>query len=363
MTELPQSWRPGLHRTPTLLAIALLSSAIISTDPAGSGSALAAEAARPAVRPRTRTDRPFLGVTTEPVDAETPGGGLRIIHMYDESAARTMGLRVGDEIIALNDVIIPDRKVFVRELAAEKPGATIRFLLRRDGQKIRLKGKIGGYRETMTRIQAKIRRRLIGHPLPDLPPTRWWNPETKTFAASEGPSPVEAARGRVVTLFCIDDCKTCVDRRYALFKSFQQRVDSVAQQVPFTTIGIYQSDAQDSEAKGAAARHARALCESKPPSFPMGLVTFEDDPLPPEKREERLYLHNHGVVILDTEGKVRYVQVLGLPAAEYQSSLQAVLLEAMQKLKEAATTGEGGSAAEGDGSGASSDGASSDGAN
>ena len=83
-------------------------------------------------------DFAFLGVFTEMIDKTKADSGLRIIYVYPGSAGDDMGLKEGDQIIALNDFLIPNRDRFVKELRKENIGAPIRFLLNRDGKKLKV---------------------------------------------------------------------------------------------------------------------------------------------------------------------------------------------------------------------------------
>ena len=113
-----------------------------------------------AARPSTR-DFAFLGVFTEAIDKEKTDSGLQIIYVYPGSAGDDMGLKEGDQIIALNDFLIPNRERFVAELRKENIGATIRFLISRDDKKLKLKGKIKSYKKTMGMIQDRLRKKYV----------------------------------------------------------------------------------------------------------------------------------------------------------------------------------------------------------
>ena len=257
-------------------------------------------------------DFAFLGVFTEAIDKEKADSGLQIIYVYPGSAGNDMGLKEGDQIIALNDFLIPNRDRFVKELRKENIGATIRFLISRDGKKLKLKGKIKSYKKTMGMIQARLRTKYVGKPLATLPKTLWWNPKTANFEPAKDPQ--GAFKDKIGLLVAYDDCPGCQKNRVDFLAQLFTRTTAAGGALPLAFAGIYQSDSQLN--KGGSKEcltQAIKLYATKKPPFPAGIAHFPDGSPAPKDREKSLYLHNHGVVITGPDGKVAYLQVTGYP--------------------------------------------------
>ena len=264
-----------------------------------------------AAKPATR-DFAFLGVFTEAIDKEKTDSGLQIIYVYPGSAGDDMGLKESDQIIALNDFLIPNRDRFVKELRKENIGATIRFLISRDGKKLKLKGKIKSYKKTMGMIQDRLRTKYVGKPLETLPKTLWWNPKTAKFEPAE--DPLGAFKDKIGLLVAYDDCPGCQKNRVDFLAQLFMRTMAAGGTLPLAFAGIYQSDTQLN--KGGSKEcltQAIKLYATKKPPFPAGIAHFPDGSPAPKDREKSLYLHNHGVVITGPDGKVAYLQVTGYP--------------------------------------------------
>ncbi|MFP6633135.1 MAG: PDZ domain-containing protein, partial [Planctomycetota bacterium] len=261
---------------------------------------------------RVTRDFAFLGVFTEAIDKEKSDSGLQIIYVYPGSAGNDMGLMEGDQIIALNDFVIPNRDRFVKELRKENIGATIRFRISRDGKKLKLKGKIKSYKKTMGMIQDRLRTKYVGKPLETLPKTLWWNPKTAKFEPAE--NPLGAFKDKIGLLVAYDDCPGCQKNRVDFLAQLFLRTMGAGGTLPLAFAGIYQSDTQLN--KGGSKEcltQAIKLYATKKPPFPAGIAHFPDGSPAPKDREKSLYLHNHGVVITGPDGKVAYLQVTGYP--------------------------------------------------
>ena len=257
-------------------------------------------------------DFAFLGVFTEVIDKTKTDSGLRIIYVYPGSAGDDMGLKEGDQIIALNDFLIPDRDRFVKELRKENIGATIRFLLNRDGKKIKVKGKIKSYKKTMGMIQDRLRAKYVGKPLGALPATLWWNAKTSEFEPSK--DPLGPFKRKIGLLVAYDNCPGCQKNRVDFLSQLFTRTKAAEDTLPLVFAGIYQSDSQLT--KGGSKEcltQAVKLYTAKKPPFPAGIAHFPDGAPAPKEREKNLFLHNHGVVITSPDGKIAYLQVTGYP--------------------------------------------------
>lgn len=257
-------------------------------------------------------DFAFLGVFTEAIDKAKADSGLRIVYVYPGSAGSDIGLKEGDEIIALNDFLIPNRERFVAELRKENIGASIRFLLNRDGKKIKLKGKIKSFKKTMGMIQDRLRAKYVGKPLAALPKTLWWNAKTALFETRK--DPLAPFKGKIGLLVAYDDCPGCKRNRINFLSQLFTRTKQAGDALPLAFAGIYQSDSQLKKggSKECLTQAVKLYTTEKPP-FPAGIAHFPDGAPLPKERETTLYLHNHGVVITGPGGKVAYLQVTGYP--------------------------------------------------
>ena len=257
-------------------------------------------------------DFAFLGVFTEMIDKTKADSGLRIIYVYPGSAGDDMGLKEGDQIIALNDFLIPNRDRFVKELRKENIGATIRFLLNRNGKKLKVRGKIKSYKKTMGMIQDRLRAKYVGKPLGALPATLWWNSKTSGFEPSK--DPLGPFKSKIGLLVAYDDCPGCQKNRVEFLSQLFTRTKAAGDTLPLAFAGIYQSDSQLTKggSKECLTQAVKLYTARKPP-FPAGIAHFPGGAPAPKEREKNLFLHNHGVVITDPDGKIAYLQVTGYP--------------------------------------------------
>ena len=288
------------------------------------------EVNKPVARSATR-DFAFLGVFTEAIDKTKKDSGLRVVYVYPGSAGNDMGLKEGDEIIALNDFLIPNRDRFVAELRKENIGATIRFLLNRGGNKIKLKGKIKSFKKTMQMIQDRLREKYVGKPLAALPETLWWNSKTAMFEPNK--APLAAFKGKIGLLVAYDDCIGCKRNRINFLSQLFTRTKAAGGALPLAFAGVYQSDTQLNKggSKECLSNATKLYTEDKPP-FPAGIAHFPAGAPLPKEREATLYLHNHGVVITDPLGKVAYLQVTGYPdQVAIQKTIGEIYVKHFQK--------------------------------
>lgn len=276
-------------------------------------------------------DFAFLGVFTEAIDKTKKDSGLRVVYVYPGSAGDDLGLKEGDEIIALNDFLIPNRDRFVAELRKENIGATIRFLISRGGKKVKLKGKIKSFKKTMQMIQDRLRAKYVGKPLAALPATLWWNPKTSMFETRK--DPLSPFKGKIGLLVAYDDCVGCRKNRISFLSQLYMRTKAAGGALPLAFAGIYQSDTQLN--KGGSKEclsNAVKLYTAEKPTFPAGIAHFPDGAPLPKEREPTLYLHNHGVVITDPLGKVAYLQVTGYPdQVAIQKTIGEIYVKHFQK--------------------------------
>ncbi len=273
-------------------------------------------------------DFPFLGVFTEPIDAARADSGLVVTYVYPKSSGAAMGLLKGDQIIALNDKIIPNREVFVAELRRENIGAKVRFLVRRDGLKVKVTGKLRSYQKTMLEIQQLVRSRMVGKPLPKLPDALWWNGTKKAFEPRK--DPLGGLKGKVGVVFAYDDCPTCTKQRYQWLTNLHLVLRQSRPDAPLTFVGLYESDAQLTEDPKKYVERAAAFykADKVKPSFPVGVAHFPKGPPTPQEREKFLWIHNHGLVVLDPDGKVAYVQTTGVPQQKaFLTAVQGLLMK------------------------------------
>ena len=201
---------------------------------------------------------------------------------YPHSTAREIGLLVGDEIVALNNVLIKNRKSFVAELRNNNVGGTVRFIVRRDAKKVKLKGKIKGYRKTMGRIQVDLRKGILGKRLPEQPPMLLWDPEAKKLVESK--NALGHLAGKIGLVVWYDDCSYCQKKRFDFLAGLHLRSKSSPGSFPLGFTGLYYSDQlRDTSAK-ANLEGAVSLYTTKRPAFPAGVVHYSDSKPEPAQR-------------------------------------------------------------------------------
>lgn len=248
------------------------------------------------------------------------------MYTMPQSAAREMGIQIGDELISLNDVILTDPETFTREVRKENVNAKLRFRVRRGGQELKIEGRIGSYDKTMKAYQEEVRKRLLGKPLWKLPSLVWWNETTRTFEEKAGA--VVAAPGKVTTIMAFDDCNTCKEKRFLRMKQMSTLLANRPGGELLAFCGIFYGDRAGLGTREANAKAAAALLAASPPGYPVSLAYYAGDRPTAADRDEQAVVHSHGTVIVGTEGKVEFVQVIGEPEQEFGMALQKLLLGA-----------------------------------
>lgn len=259
------------------------------------------------------TDRAFLGISTEP-SSET--GGIRVSYVFPASAAETMGIKVGDHILLVNDVRVPTPANLSRELRTENIGAKLRLLILRDGKRQRISGKIGSYTKTMQTFQARRRKAMIGKPLPAPPSVTWWNGTTKSW--DDKRDALKPSKGRISVVFSFDGCRTCRKERLGRFATMGKSLEQSAPgSIDFR--GLY---FKEGASKKASLTAARELFEAIPTTFPLGVASYGDTAPTAESRLRNVVLHQHGVAILGADGNVAYLQIHGFPENEFDNAFK-----------------------------------------
>jgi hypothetical protein len=322
------------HRPLLLLPILFVAGAIaVEAQPQGTPIG--------ASRPQAQApDRAFLGAYTDLIDPEKENSGLVVTYTYPHSTAREIELLVGDKIIALNNVLIKNRKSFVEELRNNNVGGTIRFLVRRGTKKVTLKGKISGYRKTMGKIQADLRKKAYGKPFAKQPPMRFWDPKTKNFAESK--DPLAHLKGKIGLVVWYDDCEYCQKKRYDFLAGLHLRTTASSGGFPLAFAGVYYSDQHREKSAAANLDGAASLYTKRRPAFPAAVVHYAKEKPEPKTRHESLYIFNHGVAILDPDGKVAYLQVFGAPEErDIQTVMAKIFVKHFQQKPGAGKPGAG----------------------
>lgn len=86
-------------------------------------------------------DTPFLGVTIE--NATDDRAGARIIEVMPGTAAEDAGLRVGDVIVAVEEVPVFTRGDLQAQVRAHRPGSAVTLLVLRDGDEFEVEVTLG----------------------------------------------------------------------------------------------------------------------------------------------------------------------------------------------------------------------------
>ena len=95
--------------------------------------------------------------------------------------------------------------------------------------------------------------------------------------------------------------------------------------------GLFYSDREREKSTKANIDAATKLYTTKRPAFQAGVIDLKTLPLPAE-RHDALYVFNHGVAVLDPEGKVAYLQIFGGPdEASIQRSIAQLYVKHFQK--------------------------------
>lgn len=264
----------------------------------------------------TRTDRGFLGISSKNV----PGNhGVVVTYIFPTSSAETLGFQLGDQIILVNDVRIKNQVQFSQELRAENPNATMRFVVKRNGKLERIRGKLGSYKKTMARFQVRVQQHMLGKPLPKLPRLYWW--DTEKLDWSDNKEGIDRFKGRITVLFAYDNCPRCEGDRYAPLQGWTDRVLSdVATDDTVSMVGVFFGNGEPLK---NTLEDASVLYEGTTPKFEAALAHY-----PATQKLDWLnqaFLRQHGIVLVDEEGIVRYVQVNGPLGPAVNQAFSAML--------------------------------------
>lgn len=332
-------------------ALALFASAILATfaptgrsedpppelgdPPRGAEPPGSAPQEKPAARSGTAAleDFAFLGLRTRPRRPDATSGGPIVTYVYPGSSADALGFRVGDEILLLNDLVVPDQETLVRELRRLKIGSLVRFQVRREGEEKRLSGKIGSHAESLRRYEDYLRKSFAGQLLPEPPEMVWWNRETGVW--EERPDAWKDFRGKVTVVVSFDDCSLCRESRFGMLARLRTVMVAASRKAPLGFAGIYYDERPGKSGKEASLRSAAELYRSADPAFPVGVAYWPDGDLVPERTDEQFLILQHGVAILDSEGRIAYLQVLGVPGAEFLAAYEKALKGIAPKAEEA----------------------------
>lgn len=107
---------------------------------------------------------------------------------------------------------------------------------------------------------------------------------------------------------------------------------------PVAFAGIFYDDRAGKTGKEANLKSATDLITlvPAPPSVPLAVAFYPGDKPTPNDRDTQVLLSNHGSAIIDPNGNVEYIQILGLPEVEFGSALQKALQKVAGKAAEGA---------------------------
>ncbi|MGQ9592567.1 MAG: hypothetical protein ACUVYA_19990, partial [Planctomycetota bacterium] len=241
--------------------------------------------------------------------------------------------RVGDESLLLTDLIIPDQETLVRELRRLKIGSIVRFQVRRGGEEKRLTGKIGSHADSLRRYEDYLRKSFTGQLFPEPPEMVWWNRETGVW--EDKPNAWKDLRGKVTVVVSFDDCGVCRESRFGMLARLRTVMVAASRKAPLGFAGIYYDERPGRSGKEASLRSAAELYRSADPAFPVGVAYWPEGEAVPERTDEQFLILQHGVAILDAEGRIAYLQVLGPPGAEFLAAYEKALKGIAPKAEDA----------------------------
>lgn len=268
-------------------------------------------------------DFAFLGLRTRPGPSGAEPPGPVVSYIYPGSAAAEMDLRVGDRIVTLNDLVIPDQDTLVRELRRTSVGASVRFKIVRGTEQKLVFGKLGSHAESMRRYEEFLRKSYYGQPLPEPPAILWWNRETGKW--EEKPEAWRNLRGKVTVVVSFDDCRVCKDHRYGMLMRLRTLMAASARQTPLGFVGVYYDERPGKTGKEASLRAATDLFRETSPEFPVALAYWPGDESQPELTDMQFLLLQHGTAILNADGKIAYLQISGLPGTDFLFAYEKAL--------------------------------------
>jgi hypothetical protein len=238
-----------------------------------------------------------------------------INYVYPGSSAEAMGFRAGDELVGMDEKAVKDGADLGTRLRATSIGQAVRFRVRRSGDEMDLTGTMGGFESTRKGYLERMRRDFLGKPFAPLATIDW----------PDGIDGLRSLRGKVALVFCIDGCRTCLEGTY---RSTVRRAEEL-RKLQQSWIGFAGITAADGKAASEAAR--KAAIERYPALFPIGVARYPGDRPPPDAPGRDPLIQQHGIVVLDPEGKVLYMELSPFEADPSGRELTRVLIEAAEK--------------------------------
>ncbi|MBI4600955.1 MAG: serine protease [Planctomycetes bacterium] len=271
-------------------------------------------------------ESPFLGIFTEQKISEDRASGLTVTYLHPLSPAKEMGFQIGDEIKSLNDQIFLEQKGLFEALRSSNVNAKVRFVVLRAGKEVRLEGRLGSRDKVLRAYEDQARKAFAGKPPPPAPPLLAWDPAKKDFAVAEDPGPLDALRGKLSVVMAFDDCAFCKENRYQRLSQMKTVLSTTKEADRVAFLGIYYSESQGAQGKDAYRSAAKAFLEASLPAAPVALAIYPSGKPKPEDREAHFVVHNHGTMILGTDGLVSFLQIVGKPDQEFSAAFQKALL-------------------------------------
>jgi len=255
------------------------------------------------------TDRGNLGVLLESIRPGEADEGARINYVYPESAAQAMGLRPGDEVIEVNGIEVKSRAFLAGELQQENIGSKVSFKIRRGNEVLQLRVPMGSYLKTRKAFLDHCRRELGGKPFAPVAQIIW----------PDGVDGLKALKGKVGVVISFDDCESCIKGKWGKISEMEAALRKAgAAQDWLAFAGIY-SNIQETQAKNLEAR--RRILARAPGRIPIGVARYPDDRIPIDSADRDPLVQDHGVAILDPEGKLFYLE-LENPAMDFLKAFQ-----------------------------------------
>jgi PDZ domain-containing protein len=262
------------------------------------------------------TDRPNLGVQLVPITKAGPAEGVKINYIYPGSAAEAMGLKTGDELLELNGVALPTRQFLSRELPRNSTGSPLEFQVRRAGQLIKVRGPMGSFLKTRQAFNEHLEKNVLGKPIVTAGEIVW--PEHVDGLA--------LLKGKVGLVVSFDGCPECKSNFLRLADRFKKLKE--LKQDWIGMCGLYFN------IEGSAERNLedrKAFLAENQVDFHVGLVKYKDDVIPPDSAAQEALLQNHGVAVIDPEGKLLFVEVQSFKVDNSNTDLTRALAEAARK--------------------------------
>ena len=301
---------PPRKRLRTRELLLVLTAAFAQSFSPNDASAGEPQAPKPARRKAPPTDTASLGMQLLPARPGQTKPGARANYIYPQSAAQAMGLKMGDEILEFQGKKVGQPSELIETLGKEAIGAEATIQVGRGTEILTLKGQFGSMLKTRQAYHARLTSLAVGKPFAPRSEIVWTTGES---------APLAALKGKVGIVVSFHRCSDCIGLKLKKIHAMHETLTLAGHSEWLGFVGIY---TEAGEAHEKSRTNCELILKEVPVRFPVGIVRFPGDAPPPGSIEAEPLFQEHGVAILDPDGKCLFLE-LGHPQEAFLSAFAA----------------------------------------